>query len=95
MVRGLVASGFGYSLLNARLEYDRALDGKPFRAIPLSDKVRPVRVGIVTPADSTATRAAAAFAEHCHSAWARKRFPCRAAPVPDDPTDKAGAGSDR
>jgi hypothetical protein len=81
--------------LNARLEHDRALDGKPFRAIPLSDKVQPVRVGIVTPAASTATRAAAAFAEHCHNAWAGRRFPCQAASAPDDPTDKAGAGSDR
>ncbi len=84
MVRGLVANGFGYSLLNARLEHDRALDGKPFRAVPLSDAVRPLRVGIVTPAEARPTRAAAAFAEHCHSAWDRKRFPCQAAPVPDE-----------
>ena len=72
------------SLLNARLEHDRALDGKPFRAIPLSDKVQPLRVGIVTPAENVASRAAAAFAEHCHSAWAAKRFPCQAAPIPDE-----------
>jgi len=89
MVRGLVANGFGYSLLNARLKHDRALDGKPFRAVPLSDEIEPLRVGIVTPADSTPTRAAAAFAEHCHSAWADKRFPCQAAPVPDEPRPEA------
>ena len=75
MVRGLVANGFGYSLLNARLEHDRALDGKPFRAVPLSDPVRPLRVGIVTPAETTPTRTAAAFAEHCHGAWAGDRIP--------------------
>ncbi len=92
MVRGLVANGFGYSLLNARLEHDRALDGKPFCAVPLSDNVQPVRVGIVTPAASTATRAAAAFAEHCHSAWADKRFPCQAAPVPDETLGETQAG---
>jgi DNA-binding transcriptional LysR family regulator len=84
MVRGLVANGFGYSLLNARLEHDRALDGKPFCAVPLSDKVQPLKVGIVTPANGTPTRAAAAFAEHCHSAWANKRFPCQAAPIPGE-----------
>jgi DNA-binding transcriptional LysR family regulator len=89
MVRGLVANGFGYSLLNARLEHDRALDGKPFRAIPLSDKVQPLRVGIVMPAEATPTRAAAAFAKHCHSAWARQRFPCQAAPVPDETLGEA------
>ncbi len=84
MVRGLVANGFGYSLLNARLEYDRALDGKPFCAVPLSDKIQPLKVGIVMPANGTPTRAAAAFAEHCHSAWANKRFPSQAAPIPDE-----------
>ena len=35
-------------------------------------------------AKGMATRAAAAFAEHCHSAWAAKRFPCQAAPVPEE-----------
>ena len=85
MVRGLVANGFGYSLLNARLKHDRALDGKPFCAVPLSDEIEPLRVGIVTPAESTLTRAAAAFAEHCHRAWLDKRFPCRAASVAEEP----------
>jgi DNA-binding transcriptional LysR family regulator len=85
MVRGLVANGFGYSLLNARLEHDRALDGKPFRAVALSDEIAPLRVGVVTLAGITPTRAATAFAEHCRRAWLDKRFPCRAAPVPDEP----------
>jgi len=78
MVRGLVANGFGYSLLNARLEHDRALDGKPFRAVPLSDPLRPLRVGIVTPAGTVPTRAAAAFAEHCHDAWPDRQSSGRA-----------------
>lgn len=85
MVRGLVANGFGYSLLNARLEQDRALDGKPFRAVPLSDAIPPLKVGVVRPAGTTPTRAATAFSEHCRRAWADKRFPCRAAPLTDEP----------
>ena len=85
MVRGLVASGFGYSLLNARLHNDQALDGKKFAAIPLSDKVRPLRLGVVTPARARLTRAATAFAAHCHDAWAHPRVPCRAAPVAAEP----------
>jgi len=92
MVRGLVANGFGYSLLNARLEYDRSLDGTPFRAVPLSDAVSPLRVGVVMPEGIVPTRAAAAFAEHCHGAWAGKRFPCRAAPVTDESLGEAGSG---
>ena len=81
MVRGLVANGFGYSLLNARLHGDQALDGKRFSAIRLSDDVRPLHLGIMTPARTRMTRAAVAFAEHCHETWARREFPCRAAPV--------------
>ena len=79
---GLVANGFGYSLMNASLQHDRALDGKPFRAMLPSDKVRPLRIGIVTSAESMATPVAAFF-EHCHRTWAIKRFPCQAAPVPE------------
>jgi DNA-binding transcriptional LysR family regulator len=90
MVRGLVANGFGYSLLNARLHADQSLDGKLFAAVPLSDEVPALSLGIVTPAESRLTRAAAAFAEHCHEAWARRTFPCRAAPVPEAGR-KAGA----
>jgi DNA-binding transcriptional LysR family regulator len=82
MVRGLVANGFGYSLLNARLSNDQALDGRRFTAIPLSDKIRPLSLGIVRPAQSRLTRATTAFAEHCHETWAQRRFPCQAAPVP-------------
>ena len=86
MVRGLVANGFGYSLLNARLRNDQALDGKEFAAVALSDKVRPLRLGVVTPARVRLTRAAAAFAAHCHEAWAHPRLPCRAAPVAEEST---------
>ena len=85
MVRGLVANGFGYSLLNARLHNDQALDGKKFAAIPLSDKVRPLRLGVVTLARARLTRVATAFAAHCHDAWAGPQFPCRAAPIAEAP----------
>ena len=83
MVRGLVANGFGYSLLNAPLSNDQALDGRRFAAIPLSDKIRPLSLGIVRPAQSRLTRATAAFAEHCHETWARRQFPRQAGPGPD------------
>lgn len=94
MVRGLVANGFGYSLLNARLKHDRALDGKPFRAVPLRDPIAPLKVGVATPAGLTPTRAAAAFAEHCHRAWLAKRFPCKAAPAPEDARLDAPSGDE-
>ena len=75
MVRSLVANGFGYSLLNARLPFNRALDGKPFHVISLSDKVRPLRLGIVVPRQTRLTRAAVTFGEYCKNVWAPRHFP--------------------
>lgn len=84
MVRALVANGFGYSLMNARVDGDRALDGRPFRVIALADKVRPLRLGVVTLARGRPTRLAAAFAGHCHKAWTSRRPPAAAPPTGKD-----------
>lgn len=65
MVKGMVANGFGYALLNARLAVNRALDGKPFVARALSGELRPLRLGLAWRADVTLTRAAEAFLAHC------------------------------
>ncbi|WP_129139597.1 LysR family transcriptional regulator [Modicisalibacter coralii] len=48
MVRGLVANGFGFTLLNVPPGRHLALDGKAFRAIPLEGEVRALTVGIAT-----------------------------------------------
>jgi DNA-binding transcriptional LysR family regulator len=65
MVKGMVANGFGYALLNARLAVTRAADGKPFLVRELADGLRPLRLGLAWRADVKLTRAAEAFLAHC------------------------------
>lgn len=79
MVRGLVANGFGYSLLNAPPHNDRAPDGKPYRTAQLKEKLRPLRLGLLRLEGLRPTRLARAFADHCRSAAGEKHFPFHAA----------------
>jgi DNA-binding transcriptional LysR family regulator len=65
MVKGMVANGFGYALLNWRLATRRALDGKPFLVRELGGGLRPLRLGLAWRADATLTRAAEAFEAFC------------------------------
>ncbi|WP_027858630.1 LysR family transcriptional regulator [Marinobacterium jannaschii] len=71
MVRGLVANGFGYSLFNTPLANNLALDGTEFKAIPLTEKLRPLRMGVARLAQYRLTPAADAFIKqleaHCSS----------------------------
>ncbi len=65
MVKGMVANGFGYALLNWRLSVHQALDRKPFVVRELSDGLRPLRLGLAWRADVKLTRAAEAFQAYC------------------------------
>ncbi len=61
MVRGLVGNGFGYSLFNTPMVNNLALDGTELRAIPLKEKLRPLRMGIARLSQFRLTPAAEAF----------------------------------
>ncbi|MEM7222073.1 MAG: LysR family transcriptional regulator [Pseudomonadota bacterium] len=63
MVRSLVANGFGYALLNVRPTFDRAMDGKAFAAVALSDDLPPLRMGIAQAQGLQLTKAAETFAQ--------------------------------
>jgi DNA-binding transcriptional LysR family regulator len=67
MVRGLVANGYGYSLLHSRAPHHRALDGSPLVSIPLSEPQREMHMGLARLATSRPTRIALAFAEVCRT----------------------------
>jgi DNA-binding transcriptional LysR family regulator len=82
MVRAMVANGLGYSLLNVRPRVDRALDGKPYVAVELKEKVRPLQMGIASVADVRFTRISTAFADFCRTTSRLRTFPCMPAPVP-------------
>jgi DNA-binding transcriptional LysR family regulator len=63
MVRGLVANGLGYSLLNARVGLDQTLDGQRFVSLPLKGKYEPLKLSIAHVSGVNLTRAASTFAE--------------------------------
>jgi len=65
MVRGLVANGYGYSVMHSRPASDRALDGRRLVYRPVREAVRTHRLGIVRLAGGRLTRAAQLFAEFC------------------------------
>lgn len=63
MVRGLVSNGFGYTLFNTPLVNKMALDGSELKAIPLTENLRPLRVGVAKIAQFRLTPVAEAFVE--------------------------------
>ncbi|SLN64384.1 LysR family transcriptional regulator [Oceanibacterium hippocampi] len=67
MVRGLVANGLGFSLLNSRVAMTLAPDGKPYRCIPLENDPPALRLGIVRLSEAKLTRKAASFVDFCRS----------------------------
>lgn len=64
VMRGLVANGFGYSIINVRPQSDQAPDGKPIRFVPLSGRQRPMKLGILTSVGSNRTQLLNAFIAH-------------------------------
>jgi len=82
MVRGLVSNGFGYTLFNAPLVNNKALDGSELKAIPLTGNLRPLRLGVAKISQFRLTPVAEAFikllkeraAELTASVFPDKRF---------------------
>ena len=75
MVRSMVSNGFGYSLSNVHLNpslaaddgdtYVTSLDGSRCVAIPIEEKVMPLRFGLAKLEPVKLTRAGDTFAEFC------------------------------
>lgn len=68
VMRGLVANGFGYSIVNIRPMNDLAPDGKPLRFIPLTGNQRPMKLGILMGSGMDNTQLHKAFLGHA-STW--------------------------
>ncbi len=66
MVRGLVANGYGYSLLHSRAPHHRALDGSGLICRPLVEPQREMQLGLARLARTRPTRMGTAFAQACH-----------------------------
>lgn len=65
VMRSLVANGYGYSIANIRPLDDHAPDGGALCYIPLTGKVRPMRLGLVMARGADGTSTVKAFIEHC------------------------------
>ena len=65
MARGLVANGYGYSLLHSRAPHDRSLDGRALASVPLAWPRREMRLGLARLAAQRPTRMGEAFASVC------------------------------
>ncbi|MFN3954584.1 MAG: LysR family transcriptional regulator [Pararhodobacter sp.] len=67
VMRSLVANGYGYSIANVRPLSDQSPDGRPLRFLPLTGKVRPMKLGLLMSRGAQGTLIVQAFAEHCRS----------------------------
>ncbi len=65
MVRGLVANGHGYAVMHSRPLSEQALDGMRLVYRPVTEKIRPTRLGIARRRDVRPRRMATAFAGFC------------------------------
>ena len=66
MVRGLVANGYGYSLLHSRAPHHRALDGTGLVCLPLVEPKREMHMGLARLSRTRPTKMGMAFAQACH-----------------------------
>ncbi len=71
MVRGLVANGHGYSILNLRPHGDLSYDGARLVCRPLKDPLPPLSIVLARVKGARLTRRAEAFAEHCREYFLR------------------------
>lgn len=65
MVRGLVANGYGYSILNLRPHGDQSYDGARVVCRPLRDPLPPLSIVLARVKGTRLTRRASAFSDHC------------------------------
>ncbi|WP_347309937.1 LysR family transcriptional regulator [Defluviimonas sp. SAOS-178_SWC] len=72
VMRGLVANGFGYSIVNVRPLHDLAPDGKPLRFVPLTGDQRSMKMGILMGSGSDHTQLHKAFLAHAQN-WIESR----------------------
>jgi DNA-binding transcriptional LysR family regulator len=73
MVRGLVANSDAFAIMHSRPNSEWSLDGRRLVFLPIKDKLRPTRLGLVRLKKLRPTKRAAAFAELCRQHFARER----------------------
>jgi DNA-binding transcriptional LysR family regulator len=72
LLRGLVANGHGYSLLNTFPKTDITYDGRRIVRLPLKDDLPATRIVLAHPAGGRLTRMAQAFADFAFEYFAKQ-----------------------
>ncbi len=75
VLRSLVANDFGYSLLNIRFSNDTAPDGRRLKYVPITDKVRHLRMGLVTSQGAQNVLTVQAFIDLCRVKLTNESIP--------------------
>ena len=73
--RSLVANGFGFGLINIRVQNTTAPDGKPLVFRPLVGNIRPMVLGLITKKSGHRSRVVQAFCDHVQQAVYRGELP--------------------
>ncbi len=71
LVRGLVARGHGYSVLNLQPASELTYDGARVRCLPIREKAMPLQVVLATLSKTRRTRRSEAFAQTCRDFFRR------------------------
>ncbi len=72
LIRGLVANGHGYSLLNLKPAVNTTYDGATVACVPLKEELEPLQVCLAWCAGVHFTRRAQAFVEVCRQYFSQK-----------------------
>lgn len=75
VARSLVANGFGFGLINMRMQTDLAPDGTRLALLPLSDRVRPMILGLALKQTEHRTQIVQAFCDHVQAEVGRGAVP--------------------
>jgi DNA-binding transcriptional LysR family regulator len=75
VIRTLVGNGYGYTIINARPQNDRALDGRALRTVAITPPARAMTVGLAALAAMRPTRLSEEFAAHCRRSIAAGAIP--------------------
>lgn len=75
VMRSLVGNGFGFSIANIRPLNTFSPDGNKLLFVPLSGRVRPMRLGLLRARAENETNTVRAFIEHCEQAVDSGKLP--------------------
>lgn len=80
VLRTTAANGYGYTLSNVRPRSHVAMDGRGLKYIPLLDNLKPMKIVLISLADTRKTRLVKLFYEHCKTMISDQSIPGMDAP---------------